>query len=208
MTKKSTQLLRQWIMDERIIFWFNIGPSSFPMGTVLVDGLARVRLCGFALAFVRLAKTNTSVFNANSSDFVTVSCSLSSYSLSIKSVTNLFNPSENCLCSILISTPNLLCRWLVVTSNTGPILVSPQIQPFGPDDFSSLGRVYSRHVTGSLNCENSSVSFVMKYCPTSTVVRNPASVQILITHLCCESLSTRSWYFCKDLLVQGLRSKV
>ena len=37
---------------------------------------------------------------------------------------------------------------------------------------------------------------VMKYCPTSTVVRNPASVPILITLFCCESLSTRSWYFC------------
>ena len=29
----------------------------------------------------------------------------------------------------------------------------------------------------SVNFENSSVSFVMKYCPTSTVVRNPASVK-------------------------------
>ena len=38
--------------------------------------------------------------------------------------------------------------------------------------------MYSRHVTGSVNCENSSVCFVMKYCPTSTVFRKPASVQI------------------------------
>ena len=83
-----------------------------------------------------------------------------------------------------------------MTSNTSPILVFPRIQPFGSDDFSSLGKVYSRHVTGSVNCENSSVSFVMKYCPTSTVVRNPASVQVLITWFCCESLSTRSLYFC------------
>ena len=37
---------------------------------------------------------------------------------------------------------------------------------------------------------------VMKYCPTSTSVRNPASVQNLITRFCCYSLSTRSWYFC------------
>ena len=60
-----------------------------------------------------------------------------------------------------------------------PILVLPRIQPFGSDEFSSLGKVYSRHATDSVNCENSSVSFVMKYCPTSTVVRNLASVQIL-----------------------------
>ena len=80
-----------------------------------------------------------------------------------------------------------------MTSNTGPILVFPRIQPFGSYDFSSLGKVYSRHATDSVNCENSSVSFVMKYCPTPTVVRNP---QVLITRFCCESLSTRSWYFC------------
>ena len=97
--------------------------------------------------------------------------------------------------SVQISTPYLPCRKLVVTSNTSSILVFPRIQPFGSDDFSSFGKVYSRHATGSVICENSSVSSVMKYCPTSTVVRNPASVQILITRFCCESLSTRSWYF-------------
>ena len=85
---------------------------------------------------------------------------------------------------------------LVVTSHTSPILVFPRIQPFGSDNFSSLGKVYSRHATASVNCENSSVSFVTKYCPTSTVVRNPATVQNLITRFCCDSLSTRSWYIC------------
>ena len=34
------------------------------MGTFLVDELAGVRLCGFALAFDRLAKASTFVFNA------------------------------------------------------------------------------------------------------------------------------------------------
>ena len=58
-----------------------------------MDELAEVGLPGFASAVDRLAKANTFVFNANASDFVSeVSCSLSSYSLSIKSVTNLFNP--------------------------------------------------------------------------------------------------------------------
>ena len=68
----------------------------------------------------------------------------------------------------------------------------PRIQPSGSDDFSSLGKVYSRQDTDSVNYENSSVSFV----PNSTVVRNPASVQNLITRFCCDSFSTRSWYFC------------
>ena len=60
----------------------------------------------------------------------------------------------------------------------------------GSSKLSSLGKVYSRQATDNVSCENSSVSSVMKYCPTSTVVRNPASVQILITRFCCESLST------------------
>ena len=91
-----------------------------------------------------------------------------------------------------------------MTSKTGPILVFPQIQPFGSVDFSSRGKVYSRQATDSVNCENSSVCFVMKYCPTSTVFRNPASVQIFNTQSCCESLSTRSLYFCHKFSCAGL----
>ena len=85
----------------------------------------------------------------------------------------------------------------------GPILVFPRILPFGSVDFSSRGKVYSRHVTGSVNCKNSSVCFVLKYCPTSTVFRNPASVQIFINRSCCESLSTRSLYFCNKSSCAG-----
>ena len=79
-----------------------------------------------------------------------------------------------------------------MTSNTGPILEFHRIQPFGSNKFSSLGKVYSRQATESVNCENSSVSFVMKYCPTSTLVRNPASVQNLLTLSCCDDFSIRS----------------
>ena len=75
-----------------------------------------------------------------------------------------------------------------MTSHTGPILVFPRIQNLGSDEFSSLGKVYSR--------ENYSVSFVMKYCPTSTVVRNPASVQNLLNLSCCDHFSIRSLNFC------------
>ena len=56
----------------------------------------------------------------------------------------------------------------------------------------------------SVNCENSSVSFVMKYCPTSTVVRNTASVQNLITRFRCDSLSTRSWYFLQEIFLRKI----
>ena len=169
------------------------------IGRVLEDEQVVESLLGFALSLDRLANANTSVFVSE------VSCSLTSYSLSIISVTNLFKPWEILTHewelslftdSILISTPCLPCKLLVVTSNTGPILVFPRIQPFGSDDFSSLGKVYSRQATEPLNCENSFVSFVMKYCPTSTVVKNPASVQILITRSCCDSFSVRSVYLC------------
>ena len=98
--------------------------------------------------------------------------------------------------SIQISTPYLPCRQQVVASNTGPILVFPRIQPSGSVKLSSLGKVYSPQATESVYCENSSVSFVMKYCPTSTVVRNPASVQNLLTLSCCDNFSIRSLYLC------------
>ena len=59
-----------------------------PMGKVFVDELAEYRLCGFALAFDRLAKSLAFNLNAYSSNFVPeVSCSLL-----IKFVTNLFEP--------------------------------------------------------------------------------------------------------------------
>ena len=95
-----------------------------------------------------------------------------------------------------------------MTCNTDPILVFPRIQPFGSDDFSSLGKVYSRHATDSVNCVNSSVSFVMKYCATPTVVRNPASVQILITILLLRVSPLVLGTFAIDLLAQDHRSKV
>ena len=82
-----------------------------------------------------------------------------------------------------------------MTSNTGQILVFPRIQSFGSVDFPSRGKVYSGHATDSVHYENSSVSFVMMYCQTSTVFRNPASVQILINWSGWESLSTRSLCF-------------
>ena len=96
-----------------------------------------------------------------------------------------------------------------MTSNTGPISVFLRIQPFGSDNFSSRGKVYSRQATDSVNCEHSSVSFVMKYCPTPTVVRNPASVQIFESHgIVVRPFPLVLGTFAIDLLAQDLRSKV
>ena len=166
-----------------------------------MDELAESRFCGFALAFDRLAKSPAFSFNAYSSNCISeVSCSLL-----FKFVTNLFKPWEILVHEwelslftdlILISTPYLPCRQKVVTSNTGPIWVFSLIQPFGSEVSSSLGKVYSRLATESVNCKNSSVCFVMKYCPTSTVFRNPVSVQNLLNLSCGGNFSIRSPYLC------------
>ena len=171
-----------------------------------MDELAEIRLSGFALTFDRLAKAGTFDFNALSSNCISeVSCSLSSCSLLYKSVTNLFKPREILTHEwelslftdiILISTPYLPCRQQVLTYNTAPILVFPLIQPFGSDASSSLGKMYSRQATKFVNSKNSSVSFVMKNCPTSTFVRNPASVQNLLNLSCCDNYSIRSLFLC------------
>ena len=92
----------------------------------------------------------------------------------------------------------LPCRQQVVTSNTGPILVFPRIQPFGSDVSSSLGNVYTRQGTASVNCENSAVFFVMKFCSISTVVWNPPSVKKLLNLCCCDNFAIRSPYHCNS----------
>ena len=74
----------------------------------------------------------------------------------VESITNLFDPREILTQErvlsplrdqILISTPCLPCKQLVVTSNTSPIFVFPWIHPLGCDAPSSIGRVYSRQAT-------------------------------------------------------------
>ena len=166
MTKKMNQFLRHCITGGWFFSWFNIGPKSFHNRYRLLEESARSRLCGFALAFDRHAKSLASNFSAYSSSCTSeISCSLF-----FKFVTNLFESmrdfwpkSENCLCSqkyiFLISTPYLPCNQQVAISNTGSILVFPWIHPLGCDASSSLGRVYSRQATASVNCENSAVSF-------------------------------------------------
>ena len=88
--RRVFSLFAHWVRLIELSSWFNINPCSFleKVQSLKMDGLL-----GFALALDRLAHANTLVFNANTSVLVSeVSCSLSSYSLSIKSVTNLFNP--------------------------------------------------------------------------------------------------------------------
>ena len=207
MTKKSTQLFWHWVSDGRIIFWLNICQLSFPDGYSSCRWAGRSTSLWFCLSPWSARKSKYIRFNAKSSDcfsknFLLVVVVLfvvaSVRDQLIQAMRNSDHEWELSLFtdSILISTPYLPCRQQVATSNAGPILVFPRIQPFGSDDSSSRGKVYSRHVTA--NCENSSVSFDMKYCPTSTVVRNPASVQNLLNLSCYENFSIRSLYLCKS----------
>ena len=53
------------------------------------------------------------------------------------------------------------------------------------------------------NCENSAVSFVMKYCPISTTFRNPASIQNLLNLSCCDNFSILHIFAIEDVCEHG-----
>ena len=75
MTKKSTQSFCHWVCQIGMSYWLNISPYSFTnRSSFFVDEQAEVGLRGFALPFDRLAKANTSVFNASASVFVSDRC--------------------------------------------------------------------------------------------------------------------------------------
>ena len=65
--------------------------------------------------------------------------------------------------------------------------------------------MYSRHAIDSVNCENSSVSFVMKYCPTSTVFRTYKSLSV---DLVVEAFPLVLCASAIDFLVRESQSKV
>ena len=158
MTKKSTQLFWHWISDWWVIFWLNVSPLSFP------DGYSSCRWAGRSTSLWFCL----SLWSARRSKYIRFQRKVfGGFLFVVVVLLDLFKPWEILTHewelswfkdSILVSTPCIPCRYLVVTSNTGPILVFPRIQPFGSDDFSSLGKVYSRQATDSVNCENSSVS--------------------------------------------------
>ena len=176
-----------------------------PMGKVLVDELARVRLWWFCFSLWSARKSKyirfqREFFRLRLRGFLVVFVvlfvdqirdqlfqSMRNSDPRVRTViVYRFNSNFHSIFTVQVAGCELLTRvqfWCSLLS--------------GQMIFSSLGKVYSRYVTGSVICENSPVSFVMKNCPTSTVVRNPASVQNLITRFGCErAFSTRSLYFC------------
>ena len=184
LTKKICYFLRYFIIGERTF----LGSMSFqfllPMETVLGKELKSSLLCIFAFAFDRHANSSAFSFNA----FSPSSSSGISASSLIKYITNLFDPWESLTQEwfLFVQRPNLWYQlhmyrannWLQLLTRA-QCLVFPWIQPFGCDAACSLGRVYSRQAT-VLNCVRSPMSFVMKDCPFSTTLRNPASTQNLL----------------------------
>ena len=205
MTKKSTQSFWHWVSDRRIIFWLNISPSSF------TDRYSSCRWAGRSTS----SWFCFSLWSARKSKYIRfqrkiVQLHLGGFLLVVLVLLVVAQVCDQLVQAMRNSDPRVRIVFvyrfnshsvftLQVTGcdfQYGSNFGVPSNPTFRIRWFSSRGKVYSRQATDSVNCENSSVSFVMKYCPTSTVVRNPASVQIFITRFCCDSLSTRSWYFC------------
>ena len=93
MTKNMDQFLRHWIIGERMFSWFNIGPSSFPNRYSSCGRTGRISFLWFCFLIglqnhPRSTKTHI-LRTAHQSE---VSCSLSSWSLLLKFVTNLIKP--------------------------------------------------------------------------------------------------------------------
>ena len=125
-----------------------------------------------------------------------------SVSLLFESITNLFDPWESLIQEwvlssfgdqILISTPCLPCKQLVVTSNTGPILCFPG---------SILSVVMIRHLLEEY-IHDKPLHKIVLHClqswntvTISATFRNPASIQILLNLYCCDNFSIRSPYCC------------
>ena len=151
-----------------------------------MDGLAGVRLRGLAVAFDRLAKAGIFVFNATSSNCISeVPCSLSSSSLLLKSAMRNSDPRVRIVFVYRFNSNFHSIFTLQVAGcdfQHGPIVVFPRIQPFGSDDFSSLGKVYSRHTTGSVNCEISSVSFCLEVVSDSNCCQESCISTIFASH--------------------------
>ena len=186
--------------------WSNWAPGSTSIhdfsriSTSLEDEQVVEGLLGFVLAFDRLANANTSVI------VVEVSCSLSSYYLSINSVTNLFRPWENSdprvrvvvvhrfnfwfplhvyLASNWLWLPIRVQFWCSLESNLSGQLIFHLVVKYTHDKSMAQQIVRTRQCVLSWSI-----------VPTSTVFKNPAPVQIFINWSGCGSFSTRSSCVC------------
>ena len=85
---------------------------------------------------------------------------------------------------------------LVVTSNTGPILMFPWIHPFACEAGSSRWRVYSRQATARNCLLNHQCPLSWNTVPLQQHVQILLPIQNLLTLLSCENDLIRSSYCC------------
>ena len=187
MTKKTNQLLRYFKFGEWIFPRFNTGPSSFPSRNCTRERAGRFSSLWFCFS-LRSACENfctqflNHILRADLREFLFHCCSNSSQTYLIHEKS--WPRSECCLCFNSMFTVQIAgCNF-----QYGPNFGVPLYAPF---------RLWccffscSRQAT-VLNCVRSPVSFVMKYCPFSTSLRNPASIQNLLNLSCCDNFSIRS----------------
>ena len=202
--KKMDQFLRHWIIGERVFSWFNISPSPSPNRYGSCGWAGRISFWVLPWPLIGLQShlhsflthiLRTAFLRFPAGCHLGPCCSsswpiCSSHENSDPWVRNVFLHRLNSEFHSGFTLQAKGCNFQH-ESNLG-VFSDPTFRFTS----SSLRRVYSRQSTESVNCENSSVSFVMKYCPTSTEARNPASVQNLINLSCCEIFSIRSLYLC------------
>ena len=169
------------------------------MDTVLADVLTEKRLRGFALIFDRFEKTSTFVFNLFFSEvpvrWCRPPCCCSSPWPTCLIHEKFWPKSENGPCSwtwfwFPLRT-YIANNWLWLPTRA-QFWCSLEANFSGPMIFHLLQSVF----TTSLSINLFPIVFRHEILSDFNVVKNPASVQILITRLRCDSLSTRSWYLC------------
>ena len=167
------------------------------MGTTLGEEPASSLLCGFASASDRHAKSFALGLSANPPNWSSGICFGSNSSKTYLTHEKFWPKSECCLSSKTkfwsqlhiyranhwLQLPIRVQCWFFLASIVSVLMLR------------LLLGVYSRQAT-VLNCVKSPVSFVMKYCPFSTTLRNSASKQNLLNLSCCDSFSIRSLFYC------------
>ena len=155
MSKKMDYFLSEtsYAERERVIPWFNMSPIPFIHRNDawwIISKFSSLRFCFCLWSACKNPSPSvvTLVFQADLQELLCRCCSNPSqiYLMHEKFITQDWVLSS-LRDQILISTPCLPYRQLVVTSSTGLFFVFPWIHPFGCDDPSFLGKVYSRQAT-------------------------------------------------------------
>ena len=189
--RKSAQSFWHWVSDMRTSPWIYIGPSSFHDGYSSCGWASRSTSSWFCFSLWSARKSKNirlqrKFFELHLRGFLLVVVVLFVDQVCDQLVQSMRNscPRERIVFVLHIQFHFPLRIYLAGSWLWLPIRAqlwcSLESNLSGQMIFHLLAKCSNDKL---VNFENSSVSFVMKYCPTSTVVRNPASVQNLITRL-------------------------